>query len=111
MDPYDWLNKFYRFYMAIVVGIVSRQGLTVEGHCINQPNKCKLRSIVQVMNSLYRHLQHLYTNNKTEHFSYKGGCGIAELCVLRHLKAERALATDKLLQVISHIMLFKQLYH
>ena len=35
-----------------------------------------------------------------EHFSYKGGCGI---CVLRHLKAERALATDKLLQVIRHI--------
>ena len=41
-----------------------------------------------------------------EHFSYKGGCGI---CVLRCLKAERTLATDKLLQVISNVMLFKQL--
>ena len=40
--PYDWLNRFYSFYMAIVVGIVSRHDLTVEGHCINQPNKCKL---------------------------------------------------------------------
>ena len=39
-----------------------------------------------------------------EHFSYKGGCGI---CVLRRLKAEWVLATDKLLQDISHIMLFK----
>ena len=33
-----------------------------------------------------------------EHFSYEGGYGI---CALRRLKAERALATDKLLQVIS----------
>ena len=40
--PYDWLKKFYSFHMAATVGIVSRHGLTVEGHCINQPNKCKL---------------------------------------------------------------------
>ena len=39
--PYDWLNRFYSFCMAIVVGIVSRHGFTVEGHSINQPNKCK----------------------------------------------------------------------
>ena len=23
IDPYDWLNKFYGFYIAAVVGIVS----------------------------------------------------------------------------------------
>ena len=28
--PYDWLNKFYSIYMAAVVGIVSRCGLSTE---------------------------------------------------------------------------------
>ena len=50
------------------------------------------------------HLEQLYVNNKTEHFDYKGGCGI---CVLRCLKEELAWDTDKLLRVISKIMLFK----
>ena len=27
--PYDWLNKFYSFYVAAVVGIVSRHGLAL----------------------------------------------------------------------------------
>ena len=31
--PYDGLNKFYSLYMAAVVGIVSRYGLTIEVHC------------------------------------------------------------------------------
>ena len=39
---YDWLKKFYNFYMAAVVGIVSRHGLRNEVHCTNQPNKIKL---------------------------------------------------------------------
>ena len=29
IDPYDWLNKFYGFYMAVLVGIVSRHGLSI----------------------------------------------------------------------------------
>ena len=36
---YDWLNKFYNFYMAAVVGIVSRRGLSIEVYRRNQPNK------------------------------------------------------------------------
>ena len=40
--PYDWLNKFYSFYMAAVVVIDDGCGLTVEAHRINQPNKSKL---------------------------------------------------------------------
>ena len=28
MVPYDWLNKFHKFYMAAIVGIIiSRRGL------------------------------------------------------------------------------------
>ena len=30
MDPYDWLNKFYSRYMAIVVVIVNGRGLGID---------------------------------------------------------------------------------
>ena len=42
MDPYDWLNKFYRFYVAAVVSIVSRCDLSIDVHHEKQPNKHKL---------------------------------------------------------------------
>ena len=45
MSPYDWLNKFYGFYMTAMVGIISavcRCGLKIERHHRNQPNKSKL---------------------------------------------------------------------
>ena len=40
-------------------------------------------------------------------FSYKGGCSMHGHNVLRSLKEELAWATDKWLQVISNIILFK----
>ena len=42
LSPYDWLNKFYRFYMVAIVNIISRDGLTIEAHYRNQLNKNKL---------------------------------------------------------------------
>ena len=42
LTPYDWLNKFYSFYMAAIVGILSRRGLTIEVHRRNQLKKGKL---------------------------------------------------------------------
>ena len=30
--PYDWLNKFYRGYMAIVVVIINGRGLGIDTH-------------------------------------------------------------------------------
>ena len=40
MNPiYDWLNEFYSFYMAAIVGfVISRCGPTIEPHHGNQPN-------------------------------------------------------------------------
>ena len=31
-SPYDWLNKFYSFYMVILVGIVNWHGLGIDTH-------------------------------------------------------------------------------
>ena len=42
MDPYNQLNKLYSFYMAAIVGIISRHSLTIEEHHRNQTNKSKL---------------------------------------------------------------------
>ena len=53
------------------------------------------------------HSRQLYLSNKTEHFSYKGGCGICEHMHINALKEELAWAIDKWLQIISYIMLFK----
>ena len=39
---YDCLNKFYTFYMAAVVGIVSRHSLSNDEYRRNQPNNSKL---------------------------------------------------------------------
>ena len=39
---YDWLNKFYSFYVAAVVSIVSMVGLSIDVHHENLPNKHKL---------------------------------------------------------------------
>ena len=35
--PYDWLNKFYSFYVTAIVVIVSNCGFTIEVHRRNQP--------------------------------------------------------------------------
>ena len=72
--PYDWLNKGYSSYMAAVVFIGDGCGLRIEVRYRNQPNKSKLL-LYKLLFSLL-HLKRLYTNNKTEHFSYKGGCGV-----------------------------------
>ena len=39
---HEWLNKFYNFIMAAVVGTVSRCGLRIEECHKNRPNKTKL---------------------------------------------------------------------
>ena len=59
--------------MVAVVIINDGRGLRVEAHGINQPNK----NIGYCCISYYCHFnipfEQLYTSNKTERFSYKGG--------------------------------------
>ena len=61
--------------MAAIVSIDSRLGLRIEAHCRNQPNKSKL-ALYKPLLHFYSHLKQLYISNKTECFSYKGGCGV-----------------------------------
>ena len=58
--------------MAAIVDIVGRHGIRTE---VCHRNQCNMSKLV-----LYKPLLHfyseLYINNRTEHFSYKGGCGM-----------------------------------
>ena len=69
---YDWLNKFYSFYMAGEVNIISRRSISIDSHHRNQPNKCSL-ALYKLSIHFNSSLKHLYISNKTEYFSYKGG--------------------------------------
>ena len=62
---YDLLYKFYTFYMAAVIGIASRCGLTIEAHHRNQLNKSKL-SLYKLLHHFNSHLKQLYISDKTE---------------------------------------------
>ena len=69
------LKKFYSFYTAIVGGIVSRCGLTVEVCHRNQPNKNKL-VLYKPLLSLKQSFKTAECNSKTERFIYKSGCDV-----------------------------------
>ena len=60
--------------MAAIVGIVSRRGIGIE---VCHRNQCNMSKLVP-----YKPLLHCYSqlciSSKTEHFSYKGGCGMHE---------------------------------
>ena len=89
--------------MTVIVGIISRCGLTIEAHLRNQPNKSKL-ALCKPLIYFYSHLKQLYMSNKTDCFSNKGGCVVVGIQVLRCLKEELAWAADTWLQVISSTM-------
>ena len=77
--------------MAAIVDINSKCDHTIEVCGRNQPTKNKL-GLYRPFFHFNSHLKLLYVSNKTECFSYKGESGIR---ILRHLKEELALATDK----------------
>ena len=69
MDTYDWLNKFYSFYLPAVVSTVCRRGLSIDAHCKNQPNKSKLA----LCKALIHFNSRSYRSKKTVCISYKVG--------------------------------------
>ena len=90
--------------MATRAGIVNGCGLGIDTRHGNQLNKSKLElyNVLIHCNSCYKQL---YLINKTEYFSYKGGCGICKCTHIKLFKEELAWAIDERLQVIS--MLFE----
>ena len=48
--PHDWLNKFYSFYMAVVVVLLV--GVALELMCIIETNLIRLRYMVVYLLSL-----------------------------------------------------------
>ena len=52
--PHDWLNKFYSFYIAAVVIIISRCGLRIKAHHRNQHYKTKLSLYKPFLSLLYQ---------------------------------------------------------
>ena len=93
---YDWLNKFYNFYMTAIVSIISRCGLTIEACHSNQPNKSKL-TLCKPLLHCNRHLKQLYIIVTRWNASViKVGVMYMGVHILRYLKEELVWATDGL---------------
>ena len=84
--PYDWLNKFYSFYMAAAV-ISSGCGLRIEECCGNQPNKSK-PALYKPLIHCNSHYKQLYFTKVTRQSTsvIKVGVAYVNICVLKHLK-------------------------
>ena len=65
--------------MEVLVGSNSRHGLRIEAHHRNLPNKGKLVLYVIHCFDCKSHLKQFYINNRAEHFSHKGGCGVTHI--------------------------------
>ena len=74
MAPYDWLNRFYSFYMVAVVVISSGCLLRIEAYCRNQPYKTK-PSLYKPLLLLLQWFKTVVHKNKKECFSCRGACG------------------------------------
>ena len=98
LSPYNWLSKFYKFYIATLVSIISRPGLTIEAHCRNQHIKIKKSELDHEFI-----LTVTYIRNSMERFSYKAGYGICGYMCIETFKRRASLGIDKRLQDISNI--------
>ena len=67
MAPYDWLIKFYSFYMITIVNINIGYGLIIEVHHRNQPCKSNLL-LYKPLICFSSHLKQTYISNNMERF-------------------------------------------
>ena len=88
---YDWLHKSYSFYVAVLVSIITKHGLSIDAHRQNQPSKHKL-SLYKPSIQFNSILKWLYISSKMEYFNYEGGCSV--MCI-NTFKEELALTTYK----------------
>ena len=64
------LNKFYCFYMATVVGIISGHGLTTDAHHRNQLNMSKI-ALYKLLPHVNSRLKQLLRSDKMEYFDIR----------------------------------------
>ena len=76
--------------MATVVVIVNGRGLGIDMRRRHLPTKSQLALYKAVIHCNSRSKQ-LYSSNKTERFSYKGGCGVRERTRIEALKRRAGL--------------------
>ena len=108
--PYDWLNKFYDFYIAGTIGIVSRCGLNIDTHGINNLMRVSQYCMSHYFhfNSCLKQLYNVYTwvTSWSTSIIKVGVAYMSVLWISEYLKEELPWATDKWLWVIN-MMLFK----
>ena len=73
--PYDWLNKFYSFYVVAVS--LSMIGVTLKLKHIIETKIVRLsyRFTNHYFTFTYSCLKQMYISIKKEQFSFRGGCG------------------------------------
>ena len=76
--------------MAIVVVIIIGRGLGFDTHHRHQPTKSCL-ALYKALIHCSSHYKQLYWSNKTELFSYKGGCGVHERTHIETFKRRAGL--------------------
>ena len=106
--PYDWLNKFHNFYMAAIVGIISRRGLRIKACHQNQPYNSKLALYKPLLNSCLNSCISV-RGHSTLVIKLVVSC-VSVVCISMCLK-RAGLATYKQFRVISNKTLFKKLCH
>ena len=72
MDPTWLVKQFLQLLNTTLVSIISRRSLTMKSLHRNQLNKSKIVLYESHFNSLKKQLQ----SNNTDHFTYKGRCGV-----------------------------------
>ena len=63
--------------MTTVVSIVNGRGFGIDTCHGNQPDNTKL-ALYKALIYSNSHQKQLYLSNKTQHFSYEGGCNVQE---------------------------------
>ena len=108
--PYNWLNKFYNYYMVTIVSIV--WGVALELKLVVETNLIRV-SYHCISHSFHfkSHLKQLYLSNKTEHLSYKIGCGVYGCRSMKTLYKKSARDVDKQLQVAINIIYCYSIYN
>ena len=93
--------------MVVIAGIISTMALQLKHVVESNLTRASYVTLHKLLLHFYNHLKQLYISSKTGSSVIKVSVAYVYVPISRCLKQELAWATDKLLWVISNIMLFK----